>query len=84
MPVTGNRADRIIIDDPHAAVPGTGIWVTDTGRTLADCKAKFDDVLPLINWSRPVPDRPQTVEEFNRLYLCHWPPEDDGDQDTRL
>jgi hypothetical protein len=82
MPVTGKRADRIIIDDLCPPTPSTGIWVTDTGRTLADCKAKFDDVLPLINWPRP--ELPQTEAEFRRLYLCQWPPEDDGDQDTRL
>jgi hypothetical protein len=66
---------------PRAARPTSIILVTDQGKTLAACKAKFE---PL--WPTPFVglDRPRTVEEFNRLYLCHWPPEDDRDEDTRL
>jgi hypothetical protein len=70
----------------HLDLPACGstdlvILVTDQGKTLAACKAKFE---PL--WPAPFVglDRPRTVEEFNRLYLCHWPPEDDRDEDTRL
>lgn len=96
MSVTGNRADRIIIDDPHAPETAHGAareWTTkiewshglvvhEGEHTLADCKAKFDNMSPFTTFVGL--DRPRTVEEFNRLYLCHWQPEDDGDQDTRL
>lgn len=84
MSVTGNRADRIVIDDPLGPCkvePGTARqWFSEDGRTLADCKAKFewwtDRFVGL--------DRPRTMEAFRREYIGHWPPDDDGDEDTRL